>query len=118
MGALQGREGNGPGSGGPKERRATRRSGPPAEGLPEAAGARGSSGPPGGPQGPLRHPRASAGIPRAPGEPPKTRALSSLPSPLPFPSLLFPFPPPVPGGPQDWVGGGDRTPPRGGLSPV
>ena len=102
-----------PGPGGVKERRAPRRSGPPALLLAQAP----VQGSPGGPfRGPLGGPRAPAGIPEGPqGSPQKPRAPSSLPSPLPFPSLLFPFPPPVPGVPQDWVGERGTGLPLGGA---
>ena len=114
-GALQGREGNGPGSGGVKELRAPRRSGPPARLLAQAPVQGSPRAPRGGPRGLWGTPglpQESQGPPRNPQEP---RAPSSLPSPLPFPSLLFPFPlHAVPGGPQDLVGGGGQDPPSGG----
>ena len=84
-----------------------------------------SRGPPGPPGGPLEAPRGlwrTPGLPQKsqgpPGSPQEPRAPSSLPSPLPFPSLLFPSPLQSPEGPRTGWGAGDRTPPRGGLSPV
>ena len=101
----------------------SRSAGPPgAPGLPPSywprPRSRGPPGPPGGPRGAPRGLWGTPGLPQEsqgpPGSPQEPRAPSSLPSPLPFPSLLFPFPPPVPGGPQDWVGGGGQDPPSGG----
>ena len=70
---------------------------------------------PRGPWGPPGDPRGARRDPGAPGSPQEPRAPSSLASPLPFPSLLFPFPSSSPRRAPGLGGGRGTGPPLGGA---